>query len=135
MRRIHVRSHPKRLGDRPRGIVAVGTRFASATFVIGLPLFATAGTSEATAALAHSCVPGPKADLKGCDFADANLTDAKLKGTYLEDANLDGAILTDAKLSDADLTGADLQGVSSGGITGAPASLPLHWKFFDGYLI
>jgi hypothetical protein len=73
----HLQGHTKRLGLRPGGVVAVGTRLAVATVVVGLSVFATAGTSGADVA-AHTCVPGPGADLRGCDFAHADLKDADL---------------------------------------------------------
>jgi len=49
----------------------------------------------------------PKANLKGADLNNAELTNAKLQG-----ANLSNANLTDSQLQCADLTNADLRGVN-----------------------
>ncbi|EOW2384548.1 pentapeptide repeat-containing protein, partial [Cronobacter malonaticus] len=46
---------------------------------------------------------GSKANLRGADLSDANLSDANLRGADLSDADL-----SDANLRGADLRGADL---------------------------
>src|ERR1700683_3278964 len=119
----HPHGRTRRLGFRPVGVVGMGPRIAFAMVVVGLSIFATAGTSGATVGVKNRCVPRPKADLEGCDYAHANLTDANLKGATLTRANLTGANLDGAKLKDANFSGAELYKVSSGGIIGTPISL------------
>ena len=56
---------------------------------------------------------GSRADLRGANLSDANLSNADLRGANLSDADLRnadlfGANLRDANLSDADLRGANL---------------------------
>ena len=75
-------------------------------------------------------LPGPNADLGGC-----NLTGVDLSGVDLSNANLADATLTNANLTNTNLSGALLQGVVSGGIVGVPSSLPSPWSLVDGYLI
>jgi uncharacterized protein YjbI with pentapeptide repeats len=65
------------------------------------------------------------ANLSGCDLTDANLTDANLMGTALENTDLTGT----------EFSGANLMAVNSGGITGAPSSLPAQWMVADGFLL
>ncbi|MEI8081642.1 MAG: pentapeptide repeat-containing protein, partial [Actinomycetes bacterium] len=92
----------------------------------------------------------PNADLRGCDFHDANLsgkrlmgadltnailTNAHLNSTMLVRANLTNVKLTGATLSGAELSGALLSGVISGGIAGAAAKLPGGWKANKGFLL
>ena len=60
----------------------------------------------------------------------ANLTGANLAGLDLTGLDLTGATLTGATL-----TGATLTGVASGGIIGAPNSLPSNWILVGGYLV
>ena len=52
------------------------------------------------------------ADLFGANLRDANLSDADLRGANLSDANLSNADLRGANLSDADLRNADLFGAN-----------------------
>lgn len=94
MRRTRLRGRPNRLGLRPIRVVAIRSRLVAAIAIIGLSIFVTASTSGATAPM-HNCVPGPGADLEGCDFAHA----------FLENAVLESANLDDANLFDADLGG------------------------------
>ena len=75
------------------------------------------------------------ADLAGATFQRATLTGVNFTGTGLIDANLTKATVTGARLGSADLTGATLTDVVSGGIGGAPATLPSGWVLTDGYLI
>jgi uncharacterized protein YjbI with pentapeptide repeats len=37
-----------------------------------------------------SCVPAPRADLRGCDITGADLADANLSGSIFLKANLEG---------------------------------------------
>ena len=72
-------------------------------------------------------------------FTNANLDDltatsADFSGATFSGATFSGTILQAANLSGAQLVGADLAGVS-GQTTGTPASLPVGWTFFNGYLI
>src|SRR5580700_5973878 len=143
----HPRGRTRRLGLRPVGVVVVGTRIAVATVVVGLSIFATAGTSGATVGVKDRCAPRPEADLQGCDFShsnltganfkdsnltaarfkEANLTDVNLRDANLTRANLTKANLEGAKLKDANFTDAALHWVTSGGTTGTPKDLPNGW--------
>jgi uncharacterized protein YjbI with pentapeptide repeats len=84
---------------------------------------------------AAGCVPGPGAELAGCNLANANLY-----GADLSDADLTGATLTGANLTDANLTGANLTDVqgSSVDLQGAQlfaadlTQVNLTNGFFDG---
>jgi uncharacterized protein YjbI with pentapeptide repeats len=78
----------------------VGTRIAVASVVLGLSIIATAGTSGATVGVNHKCVPRPKADLEGCDFAHADLTEADLDGADLSGATLKGVRWSDTTCPD-----------------------------------
>jgi uncharacterized protein YjbI with pentapeptide repeats len=117
-----------------RSIPLVAVKLAVATLVVGLSIFATAGTSGATSSAGsanNKCVPRPDADLEGCDFAHqvlakediegANFTDADLDGTNLGQSNLDYANFTDANFTDARVTNVRLRSAKLVGanITGA----------------
>ena len=72
-------------------------------------------------------------------FTNANLDDvtaslANFAGATFSGATFSGTILESGDLAGAELAGADLAGVS-GQVTGTPASLPVGWTFFNGYLI
>ena len=55
---------------------------------------------------------GSRADLRGANLSDANLSNADLRGANLRNANLFGANLRGANLSNADLFGANLRGAN-----------------------
>ena len=81
-----------------------------------------------------------RADFTNAIFTDADLngdtfTKAIFSGATFSGATFSGTILRAADLAGAQLSGADLAGVSSGLVTGTPASLPVGWTFFNGYLI
>ena len=87
------------------------------------------------AASADSCVPGPGAELAGCNLANANLYGVDLAGADLTGANLAQTNLTDANLTGAemaDVTGSsvDLQGAQLVDADLTDANLPNG--FFDG---
>ncbi len=92
-------------------------------------LLATTFTlAAAVPASAAGCVPGPHADLAGCNLADADLYGVNLTGANLTRATLTGANLTNATLTHAILThasaaGVDLQGALISGATLTGASL------------
>ena len=99
------------------------------------PVFALAALAPADSAAARAptrCSAPPHA---GADYAKCNLTGVNFSGADLSDANFKKATLTDATLGSADLSGATLTDVVSGGVTGAPASLPSGWIVQDGYLV
>ena len=52
---------------------------------------------------------GERANLRGADLRDADLSGANLRGADLRDADLSGADLSGANLRGADLSGADLR--------------------------
>jgi hypothetical protein len=59
------------------------------------------------------CVPGPAADLAGCNFSDTdlsfvNLSGSNLRGANLSQTNLDGTNLSGVNLADANLEGAGI---------------------------
>lgn len=80
------------------------------------------------------CVPGPGANLTGCDFEDSstlkvgcvncNLSKANLTEAIVVDADLSGADLTDACLVDADFNGANLAGATTSGAVFCRTTLP-----------
>lgn len=97
-------------------------------------------------------------DLSGSDLTGADLTGANLANTNLAGVNAGGtsvpapgsasaasvrrpgaklfsARLTGARLTGAQLRYAGLAGVISGGIIGAPATLPKGWTLTAGYLV
>lgn len=55
---------------------------------------------------------GERANLKGANLSDADLSDANLRGANLRDANLRDADLRGADLRDADLSYANLKGAN-----------------------
>jgi uncharacterized repeat protein (TIGR01451 family) len=82
---------------------------------------------------------GPRADFTNAIFTGTDLngdtfTSANFSGATFSGATFSGTILQAADLAGAELSGADLAGVS-GQATGTPASLPVGWTFFNGYLI
>ena len=82
---------------------------------------------------------GPRADFTNATFTDTDLdgdtfTSANFSGATFSGATFSGTILQAADLAGAQLSGAVLAGVS-GQATGTPASLPVGWTFFNGYLI
>jgi uncharacterized protein YjbI with pentapeptide repeats len=84
---------------------------------------------------ADGCVPGPGAELAGCNLANANLYGANLSGADLTGANLSQANLTDANLNQANLTdvqgsSVDLQGAQLFAADLTQANIPNG--FFDG---
>lgn len=120
-----------------------------------------AKAGPATAATATSCPnvnqkthavspkPAPGVDWSGCDLSQANLrnadlsssnlsganlTSANLSGATFGEVNLTGATLTDAKFTEAMFADSMMFGVSSGGITGAPKSMPAYWLLIGGYV-
>ena len=82
-----------------------------------------AGADLSNADLAGAQLDG--ADLTGADLSHADLTGASLIGTILTNVNLDGT----------NLAGSTLTTVVSGGITGTPAALPVHWLLRAGFLM
>ena len=81
----------------------------------------------------------PRADFTNAIFTDANLTgdtftSGNFSGATFSGATFSGTLLSGVDLAGAQLSGADLAGVS-GKATGTPASLPVGWTFFNGYLI
>ncbi len=83
---------------------------------------------------------GPKANLAGVNFANADLEGAILTGANLSNANLSNADLVLANLTGANLDGANLLNAFllrtvSGGITGTPSALPASWRLINGYLV
>jgi uncharacterized protein YjbI with pentapeptide repeats len=81
-----------------------------------------------------------RADLSRTDLAGAQLDGADLTGANLSHANLTGAslvetILTSANLDATNLASATLTAIVSGGITGTPAALPVHWLLRAGFLM
>ena len=100
------------------------------------------GTDFTGATLGGRCDNGSfsisGADLDGADLTDADLTSADLGGEFgyvgTQQCVVYGAELDDVTISGAVLSGADLLGVTSGGITGQPASLPVHWLLDSGTL-
>jgi uncharacterized repeat protein (TIGR01451 family) len=82
---------------------------------------------------------GPRAVFTNAIFTDTDLdgdtfTSANFSGATFSGATFSGTILQAADLAGAQLSAADLAGVS-GQATGTPASLPVGWTFFNGYLI
>ena len=65
-------------------------------------------TIQSTAACPAAMEPG--ADLRACQFVDADLRDMDLTGVDLRGVDLRGAFLSGAILVDANLSGADLSG-------------------------
>ena len=55
---------------------------------------------------------GERADLRGADLTEANLTGADLREADLTEANLTGADLREARLREADLRDADFKGAN-----------------------
>ena len=81
-----------------------------------------------------------KSDLSNSDFSGADLAGAGLQNVNFQNADFSNANMTDTVLNGSDfsgaqLAGAALTGVMSGGITGAPASLPDGWALVAGYLV
>jgi uncharacterized protein YjbI with pentapeptide repeats len=122
----------------PEGVTFVG---ATSGGVSGFP--ATLGWN--IHALRRGYIVGPGVNLRGVDLSapvdateqlgsfdlsGADLTEARLTGQVLSSANLAGANLTNAALGNAVLTR-----VRSGGIVGAPATLPVPWRVTQGYLV
>ncbi len=68
-------------------------------------------------------------------FLGANLVNADLAAADLSFANLAGADLANVDLTSTLLGSANLVGVASGGVTGAPSSLPTDWSLTNGYLV
>lgn len=95
-------------------------------------LVALAPADSAAARAPSRCSAPPHA---GADYAKCNLTGVNFTGADLMGANFKKATLTRAALGSADLSGATLTNVVSGGITGAPASLPSGWVVVDGYMV
>jgi uncharacterized protein YjbI with pentapeptide repeats len=130
-----------------------GRRVACVVGVVGLLGGVTVATGIRTTLAATpgaiasvgECVPAPRADLTGCNFAGesligvnlygARLTDAILNSTNLTGADLMNATLTGAEMASTDLSNADLSSVTSGGITGSPSSLPANLSLVAGYVI
>ncbi|MGI9622816.1 MAG: pentapeptide repeat-containing protein [Acidimicrobiales bacterium] len=82
------------------------------------------------------------ADLSGRDLTNVDLTYARLDGADLRDADLTGARFDHSVLTGADLDGTELTTafgdfffVASGGVIGAPASLPPDYSLTMGYLV
>ncbi len=75
------------------------------------------------------------------NLANANLTNADLTDADLNDARLSGVTLTGATLTGATFTGSLFVNlgshtfVTSGGVIGTPATLPVGWQLFDGFLV
>lgn len=74
-------------------------------------------------------------------FVNPNFADADLHGANLDSATLGGAVLSETVcilvrciLITHTYTDAVLTGVKSGGVIGAPTSLPSGWALIDGYL-
>ncbi len=101
-------------GGRPRG---KGTVSLAGAILLALTLILTLTLTGIVPASAASCVPGPDANLTGCDLYGADLTGANLTGATLTGANLTNATLTNATLTDATGTGVDLQGALIEGAT------------------
>src|SRR5207248_10980586 len=122
--------------DQIRGQGAMGPRGPRVAPLLSVVLVLLAASLSSAPAGAATCTPGPKANLKGCNFAGRDLSGANLTGANLAGANLTSANLTNANVSGANLyaarfskatlTNANLYGtklkmVSSGGIVGRPA--------------
>lgn len=79
------------------------------------------------------------ADLSGVDLSGSDLTGADLTGaTVSSTTRFVGSTLTATKLDGVNLgsiTSADLAGIVSGQIATAPATLPVAWKFWKGFLV
>ena len=121
-----------------QGADVTGANLQDATLTDTILTGATFTGSDFTGAdLASSY--GGRADFTDATFTDADLngdtfTKAIFSGATFSGATLSGTSLLDADLAGAQLSGADLAGVS-GQVTGTPASLPVGWTFFNGYLI
>lgn len=138
----------------------LGTALAATIITTGVlalpatPAHAAACPTVDQSTGAVSPAPSPGVDWSLCDLSDANLSgadlaSANLQQDSLQNANLSGATLDGVNLKLATLSGATVAGASmngtvlagaivnqlqSGGITGAPASLPTDWKLIQGYL-
>jgi uncharacterized protein YjbI with pentapeptide repeats len=113
-------------------------RLAIGSVTVTASLLIPMGVASAVTPRCKNFVPG--ANLSGCNLAKANLagvnlTGANLTNAVLTGANLTGATMTKTKLGGAAIAKAKLDGVTSGGATGAPASLPTYWEFVNGYLV
>ncbi len=122
-----------------QGATVTGADLQDATLTDTILTGATFTGSDFTGAdLASSY--GARADFTNAIFTDADLngdtfTKAIFSWATFSGATFSGTILRAADLAGAQLSGADLAGVSSGLVTGTPASLPVGWTFFNGYLI
>ena len=122
-----------------QGATVTGANLQDATLTHTILTGATFTGSDFTGAdLASSY--GQRANFSSAIFTDADLTGdtltyANFSGATFSGATFSGTSLRDADLAGAQLSGADLAGVSSGLVTGTPASLPVGWTFFNGYLI
>ena len=121
-----------------QGATVTGANLQDATLTDTILTGATFTGSDFTGAdLASSY--GPRADFTNAIFTDADLngdtfTKATFSGATFSGATFSGTLLQSAYLAGAQLSGADLAGVR-GQVTGAPASLPVGWTFFNGYLV
>ena len=122
-----------------QGATVTGANLQDATLTNTILTGANFSGSDFTGAdLASSF--GQRADFTDAIFTDADLggdtfTFANFSGDTFSGATFSGTSLRDADLAGVQLSGADLAGVSSGLVTGSPASLPVGWTFFNGYLV
>jgi uncharacterized protein YjbI with pentapeptide repeats len=79
--------------------------------------------------------PAPGVDWQSCNLDGANLAGADLNGANLSYSVFEKATFTGADLADVDFTHSNLEEAVSGGVTGAPAAMPLGYKLIGGYLL
>jgi uncharacterized protein YjbI with pentapeptide repeats len=105
------------------------------TAALILLLATSAVVVSPSTAQAAGCLPAPRTDLSGCNFANTNLANADLsqdnltgtnfQGADLDNANLSRSNITAADFTNADLVGADLNhSVVTESCPGAPSSCP-----------
>ncbi|HSZ38100.1 MAG TPA: pentapeptide repeat-containing protein [Acidimicrobiales bacterium] len=121
-----------------QGATVTGANLQDATLTGTILTGANFAGSDFTGAdLANSF--GQRADFSNANFTDADLdgdtfTRANFSGATFSGATFSGTIIQAADLAGAQLSGAVLAGVN-GQVTGTPASIPVGWVFFNGYLV
>ncbi len=74
-------------------------------------------------------------NLTGANLTNMSLHGAWLGATNFTNANLTNADFTQTNMPGAIFAGANLTGIRSGGVVGAPASMPKRWSVRGGYIM